>query len=122
MAVLAAALAALTVTFTAPGGHAPRIGKSDTVGPKWWYTVRATEAGKLVHGKLTIQIVDPLGTVHAVQVGETTKPITNLPFPGVYRDYMIFPPESRGVPLRIRVTVVAGTQRRRLVYLVTPRA
>ncbi len=120
MSALAVALASLVVTFTAHG-HAPKIGQSAEVGPKWAYTVKVTRAGKPVRAKLTMQIVDPLGTAHPVEVGPTTRPITRLPIVGVYRDYMIFPPESRGVPLKIRVTVAAGPQRRILVYVVTPR-
>ena len=121
MTALAFALASLVITFTAPG-HTPKIGKSQDVGPKWFYTVAATRSGKPVRATLSMAIVDPLGTAHPVEVGPTTQPITALPIRGSYRDYMIFPPESRGVPLKIRVTVVAGTQRRVLVYVVTPRA
>jgi hypothetical protein len=121
MSMLAAVVAALTVTFTAPG-HAPRIGQSDSVGPKWFYVVKVTRAGKPVHALLTMQIVDPLGTAHPVAVGPTTKPITRLPIAGRYHDYMIFPPESRGVPLTIRITVTAAGAKRVLAYVVTPRA
>lgn len=121
MAALAVALASLALTFTAPG-HTPPVGQSSEVGPHWPYTVKVTRAGKPVAARLTMQIVDPLGGVHAAEVGPTTKPITNLPIAGVYRDYLIFPPESRGVPLKIRVTVVAGSARRVLVYTVTPRS
>ena len=121
MTTLAAALAALAVTFTAPG-HAPRIGQSADVGPKWFYTVTVTRNRKPARALLTMQIVDPLGTAHPVDVGPTTKPITRFPINGRYRDYMIFPPESRGVPLKIRVTVAAADGRRVLTYIVTPRA
>jgi hypothetical protein len=118
---LAVALASLTLTFSAHG-HAPPIGQSSEVGPHWPYTVKVTRDGKPVSARLTMQIVDPLGGVHAVTVGATTQPITNRRIVGVYRDYLIFPPESRGVPLKIRVTVVAGAARRSLVYAVTPRS
>jgi hypothetical protein len=118
---LAVALASLTVTFSAHG-HAPPVGQSAEVGPHWPYTVRVTRAGKPVAARLTMQIVDPLGGVHAVTVGATTAPITNRRIVGVYRDYLVFPPESRGVPLKIRVTIVAGGVKRSLVYTVTPRS
>jgi len=121
MTMLAAAVAAFAVTFTAPG-HAPAIGQSSEVGPKWFYTVRVTRNSKPVRALLTMQIVDPLGTAHPVTVGPTTKPITRLPIDGRYRDYMIFPPESRGVPLKIRITVAATGAKRVLSYIVTPRA
>jgi hypothetical protein len=120
MEALALALASLTLTFTAHD-HAPRIGQSQYVGPHWPYTVSVTRGGKPVRASLTMQIVDPLGGVHAVEVGPTTEPITGLAITGAYRDYMIFPPESRGVPLKIRVTVVSGGARRVLTYVVTPR-
>jgi hypothetical protein len=81
-----------------------------------------TRAGKPVRARLTLQIVDPLGGAHPVTVGATTQPITNRPIVGVYRDYLIFPPESRGVPLKIRVTAVVGSVKRVLVYVVTPRS
>ena len=121
MGALAVALASLTLTFSAHG-HAPKIGESSEIGPHWPYTVSVTRAGKPVAARLTMQIVDPLGGVHAVDKGPTTEPITNVPIRGVYRDYMVFPPESRGVPLKIRVTVVAAGVRRALVYVVTPRS
>ncbi|HEY2935216.1 MAG TPA: hypothetical protein VGJ25_01370 [Gaiellaceae bacterium] len=121
MAMLAAALAALTVTFIAPG-HTPKIGESQDVGPKWFYTVRVTRAGRPVRALLTMQIVDPLGTPHPVDVGPTTTPILRRPINGRYRDYMIFPPEARGIPLKIRITVVAAGVKRVLTYVVTPRA
>ncbi len=121
MAALAAVVAALTVTFTAPN-HAPQIGQSILVGPKWYYTVTVKRGALPVRALLTMQIIDPLGTAHAVQVGVTRKPITRLPIVGRYRDYMIFPPEARGIPLVIRITVAAGAEKRVLTYRVTPRA
>lgn len=121
MEALAVALASLTLTFSAHG-HTPKIGKSSEVGPKWYYTVTVARGGKPVPARLTMVIVDPLGAAHPVQVGPTTQPITNLPIKGVYRDYMIFPPASRGVPLTIRVTAVVGGTRRVVKYVVTPRS
>jgi hypothetical protein len=118
---LAVALASLTLTFTAHG-HSPPVGQSSEVGPHWPYTVRVTRAGEPVVARLTMQIVDPLGGAHAVTVGATTKPITNRRIVGVYRDYLIFPPESRGVPLKIRVTIVSAGAKRSLDYIVTPRS
>jgi hypothetical protein len=121
MATLAAVLAALSVTFTAPN-HTPPIGQSTTVGPKWYYTVSVKRSGKPVRALLTMQIVDPLGTAHAVQVAMSKRPITRLPIVGRYRDYMIFPPEARGIPLVVRITVAVGGEKRVLTYRVTPRA
>lgn len=121
VAAAAASLAAgvlggapLKVTVTAPG-HAPKVG------PRWTYVVRATEGGKPVAGKLTEQIVDPLGGTHPVEFGASTKKIVNWPFTGVFRDFIVWPAESRGVPLRFRVIVVVGKTKRVVDYPVTPR-
>ncbi len=105
----------LKVTVTAPG-HTP------TINTHWNYTVRATKSGKVVAGKLTEQIVDPIGGKHPVEFGKSTKTITNWPFKGVFRDFIIWPASSRGVPLKLRVIVVVGKTRRVVDYAVTPRA
>jgi hypothetical protein len=113
--LFAGASTPLKVAVSAPG-HAP------TVNVHWNYTVRAMENGKSVAGKLTEQIVDPIGGKHPVEFGKSTKPITNWPFKGVFRDFIIWPASSRGVPLKFRVIVVVGKTRRVLDYAVTPRA
>ncbi len=103
-----------TVKLSAPG-HTPKIKVH------WNYTVSVTEGGKPVAAKLTEQIVDPIGGVHAVQVGPSTKNITNMPIKGVYRDYIIWPADSRGVPLTFRVTVQVGKAKKVVNYQVTAR-
>ena len=105
--------AALKVTLTAPG-HSPQIGK------RWVYSVRATAGGKPAAGRITVQIVDPLGSAHPVDYGTTKKPIAGLPFKGVFRDFVLWPGNTRGVPLRFRVTVVSGGAKRTIDYPVTP--
>lgn len=115
-APLAAARAAPPkVTLTAPG-HSPQIGK------RWFYSVRATAGGKPVAGRITVQIVDPLGGTHPVNYGTTKKPIAGLSFKGVFRDFVLWPGNTRGLPLRLRVTVVAGGVKRTIDYPVTPRS
>ncbi len=111
---LAGASAALKVVVSAPG-HAP------SVNTHWNYAVRATQNGKPVGGKLTEQIVDPIGGKHPVEFGTSTKPITNWQFKGMFRDFIIWPASSRGVPLKFRVIVVVGKTRRVVDYAVTPR-
>ena len=106
--------ASLKVTVSAPG-HTPKIG------PHWVYMVRATEGGKPATGELTEQIVDPLGGRHAVEFGTSTKTITNWRFKGVFRDFIVWPPDSRGIPLTFRVIVVVGGAKRVVDYRVTPR-
>ena len=105
----------MKVTLTAPG-HTPRIGK------RWAYAVHATVGGKPVAGRITAQIVDPLGGTHPVDFGTTTKPIVNRPFTGVFRDFVLWPGDSRGIPLRFRVIVVAAGTRKVIDYAVTPRS
>ena len=106
---------ALKVTLTAPG-HTPTIGK------RWHYTVHATNGGKPVAGRITAQIVDPLGGAHPVDFGTTKKPIVNRPFTGVFRDFVLWPGDSRGIPLRFRVIVVAAGVKKTIEYRVTPKS
>jgi hypothetical protein len=106
--------APLTATLTAPT-HAPKIKT------RWYYTVRATLAGKPAAVKLTAQIVDPIGGSHPVQFGSSTKNITNWPFRGRFRDSIIWPGSSRGIPLKLRVIVKVGGTKSTITYAVTPR-
>jgi hypothetical protein len=122
MTILASLLAAaglfaaspVHATLTAPT-HSPKV---DT---NWRYTVRVTDHGKPAAGLITVQIVDPLGGVHAVQYGKTTRNVTRRPFRGVFRDFVIWPPSSRGIPVTFRVTVTVGKARTVLRYTVTAR-
>lgn len=114
-ALLLGAAAPVKVTVAAPG-HTPKTGV------RWNYTVRVTEGGKPVAGRITEQIVDPIGGRHPVQFGTSTMNITNRPFKGVFRDFIIWPASSRGVPLTFRVIVVVGKVKRVVDYAVTPRA
>jgi len=87
---------------------------------RWNYSVAATVGGRPVRGLITEQIVDPIGGTHPVQFGSGKKIIKNWPFKGVFRDYMIWPKSSRGVPLTWRITVVVGKAKRVVNYKVTP--
>jgi hypothetical protein len=107
--------AVLKVTLTAPG-HAPAIGK------RWTYTVQASRGGKPAAARITVQIVDPIGGVHPVDFGTTKKPIVNRPFTGVFRDFVLWTGDSRGIPLRLRVTVSSGGAKKVVDYRVTPRS
>ena len=109
------AAAPLIATLSAPT-HTPKVKT------RWYYIVRATQAGKPAAGKLTAQIVDPIGSSHPVQYGSSTKNITNWPFTGRFRDFIIWPASSRGIPLKLRVVVRVGSVKRVLTYAVTPRA
>ncbi len=123
MAFLAAIFAAAS-TLLAPPFKATLV--SSTHAPKinvhWWYEVRATsDAGRPLAARLTVQIVDPVGGVHPVQFGTSTKNLTDWPFTGRFRDFIDWPPDSRGFPLRLRVTVVADGAKRVLTYQLTPK-
>ena len=92
------------------------------VNTHWNYTVRVSSGGKPVSGRLTEQIVDPLGGSHPVQLGLTKTNITNRPIKGTFRDFIIWPASSRGIPLTLRVVVTVGQGKHVLTYSVTPRA
>lgn len=117
LAVLTAAVvitaAPVKITVTAPD-HAP------PVGVRWNYSVAATVNRRPVKALITEQIVDPIGGTHPVTFGSGKKIIKNWPFQGVFRDYMIWPKSSRGVPLTWRITVVVGKTKRVVNYKVTP--
>ena len=52
----------------------------------------------------------------------TKKPIANRAFTGTFRDYVIWPADSREVMLKLRVTIRVGAAKKILQYRVTPRA
>jgi hypothetical protein len=70
------------------------------VNAKWPYEVKAPG-----RGTLTVQIVDPIGGVHPVQYDNERRNVTGFPFHGTFRDYLEFPPDSRGYRLTVRATV-----------------
>jgi hypothetical protein len=101
------------VTLHAPG-HSPRIKTH------WNYSVTVTKSGKPAAATITAQIVDPIGGVHIVQFGNTTKNIKAYPFTGTFRDFVIWPADSRGIPLTFRLTVSSGPTKKVIGYHVTP--
>ena len=110
------ATAPLKATLSGPS-HPPKINK------RWYYVVKVTQSGKPARVKITAQIVDPLGGTHPVEFGPTTKKIINWPITGTYRDYIIWPTSSRGIPLKLRITLVGAHGTRAVVsYAVVPRA
>jgi hypothetical protein len=118
MAILVAALAIAApfeVTLVAPT-HTPKANA------RWYYSVRAVDAkGRAVHGRITVEIVDPFGGAHPVQFGTSTKNITNFRFGGRFRDFVEWPTESRGFKLTLRVSVRSGGKVVRKTYWVKPR-
>jgi len=81
----------------------------------------ATEAGRPLRGRLTVAVVDPLGTAHFAEVGTTTRKLREYPFSGRYRDFAQWPAASRGYRLTFRVTVRALGSSRTVNYWVKPR-
>lgn len=118
VALAALALAApppFRATLAAPT-HTPKTGV------RWEWSVRVTDdAGKPIRARITAQVVDPFGGVHPVERGGTTRDIVDLPFVGTFRDFAIWPRESRGFRLVFRVTLKAKGATRRLEYPVRPR-
>jgi len=118
LALAGAALASNAAAFRATliaGTHRPAINT------RWPYAVKVVDAkGRPLRAKISVAVVDPLGTVHPTQYYLGTKYVTNIPFRGTFRDAVKWPPESKGYPLTFRVTVKVGTATRVLRYAVTP--
>jgi hypothetical protein len=118
LAVLAALGLFLTpfkATLSAPTHH-PKVNA------RWSYSVRVVgPAGKPLRARLTAQVVDPFGGTHPVEVGTSTKDIVRLPFKGTFRDFVQWPPESRGFRLTFRVAVMSAGRTVELTYWVRPR-
>ena len=89
-----ATVAAVTVLLTAPG-HSPKTGTH------WSYSVTAKSGGKPAAAHITAQIVDPIGGVHQVDFGNTTKHLRNWPFKGTFRDFVIWPAELARDPAHV---------------------
>ena len=104
----------ITVTITART-HLPKLIV------KWPYELRVTGAGgRPLKALLTMNVLDPFGGVHPVQLGDTTRVISRLPIVGVFRDFMRWPPDSKGFKLTVRATVRVGTVTRVATYVVQP--
>jgi hypothetical protein len=106
-------------TITAPT-HTPRVAV------KWYYVIRVTDLhGKPIAARLTMQIKDPTGQVHLVQYAATKKNIENWPIDGRFRDYIIWPRDSKLADLLgglvLRATVRAKGDQIVLSYRVKPR-
>ena len=98
-------------------------GTTPKIGAHWNYSITArSAAGKPAAAILTEQIMDPIGGVHPVQFGTSTKNITNWPFKGTFRDFIIWPASSRGIPLQLRAIVKVGATKKVLTVTVTPHA
>ncbi len=123
VACLVAAAPAVGAPRAAPFTAILRTPKTDPkVNVKWFYSITVRDSrGRLLSATVTAKLVDPFGGVHPIDYGPTQKPITNFRFKGVFRDYLIFPPESKGFRLTVRWTVKAKGATKLLTRKVTPR-
>ncbi len=91
------------VTLKAPAAN-PKVNV------KWYYSLTAKDLkGRALKATVTATLTDPIGSVHPIDYGPSKpeRPITNWPFKGTFRDYITFPPESRGFSLTLRWAVKA---------------
>jgi hypothetical protein len=96
--------------------HAPKVGA------RWPYRVVVRDATRRpLAGRITVEIVDPLGRPHAVQYDDTKRNITRMPFRGKFSDFVQFPADGRGYRLTVRVRVSTAKGDATLTYAVTPR-
>jgi hypothetical protein len=119
LALAAPAVAAAPKTFKASLTaltHKPKINIH------WPYQVTVTDLkGKPLAATLSLAVVDPVGGVHPVQYGSSTKYITNFAIKGSFRNYVIWPPASAvGLALKFRATLKTAKGKTVLIYLVTP--
>jgi hypothetical protein len=95
--------------------HTPKVDA------KWYYTIRATRGGKPIPATVTVMIDDPFGGSHPATYDNTSKPLVNWPFRGVFRDYAQWPAEATHFKLTFRAVVKAGGSSVTLTYWVKAR-
>src|SRR5438552_6623424 len=105
---IAAALAATAVASGSVQATLSASTHTPKINTKWYYVLRVTQGGRPAAARITAQIVDPIGNAHPVQLGATKRNITNYPIKGTFRDYVIWPSDSRDIRLTLRITVRAG--------------
>jgi hypothetical protein len=105
-AILVAVLAVLAVPLAGAAVGIKATLKAPATEPKinvkWPYSIKVADLkGTPLRATVTAVVIDPLGTPHPVLYGPTGppnpgpgKPVTNWPFKGTSRDFMIFPPEA----------------------------
>jgi hypothetical protein len=96
--------------------------RAPKVNARWRYRIRVTDIrGRRLDGKVTVQIVDPLGQAHSVTYDDTKKPIRNMAFHGEFRDYVEYPRDARGFTLTFRVIAKTAKGSVTITYPVTPK-
>ncbi len=122
--LLVAALLAASVAGSASAAGPIKVTISAPVKPKvnvpWAYSVKVVDAtGKPVAAKLSLVVIDPLGTPHPVEFFKKPTFVTNVPIKGVFSDKIIWPPASVGYPLKLRATAKAGGVKASKILAVT---
>ena len=112
LTALLAALIAVPAASSAVGMRATLKAPATepVVDVKWPYSIKVTDLkGRRLKATMTGVVIDPFGGVHPNTYGPSVpdKPLTNWPVNGTFRDYMLFPPESRGFALTLRWTIKA---------------
>ena len=107
------ALLAATAAGSARAAGPIKVTISAPVKPKvnvpWAYSVKVVDArGKPIAARLSLVVIDPLGTAHPVEFFKKKTFVTNVAIKGVFRDKIIWPPASVGYPLKLRATAKAG--------------
>jgi hypothetical protein len=118
----AEAATSVVATTSAPPFRATLEAPTPTpeVGTRWSYTVTVVDrSGAPLKARITVEVVDPIQQAHPVDYDGTTEPIVDRPIDGEFSDYVIWPPDSRGIALTFRVTVKAMGMIERLPYRVT---
>lgn len=103
LAPVAGAATGIKATLKAPA-------QNPTIMVKWWYSIKVTDPqGKPVNARLTAHVIDPFGGVHPMGYGPAPPDvyIKNRLIRGGFRDYLEFPPESKGFRLTLRWTLKA---------------
>ncbi len=111
--LLVAALLGGSVAGSAHAVGMLKVTISAPVKPKvnvpWAYSVKVVDAsGKPVAAKLSLVVIDPLGTAHPVEFFKKKAFVTNVAIKGSFSDKIIWPPASVGYPLKLKATAKAG--------------
>jgi hypothetical protein len=75
-------------------------------------------SGKPIEARISVQIKDPLGSLHPVLYDSTKKKLIDWPIKGRFRDFVIWPRSSAipGLTLVLRVIVKAAGGKLILTY------
>ena len=101
----------LAVTMKPPPTHQPKVNTNV------WITVTATLNGKPAHATAKYQFLFA-GAVISTQYPRYDKHFT---FTGRFTDNLVFPAQSVGEPLTLRVVIAAGGRTVNLDWAITPK-